>query len=91
MSAYRQVPRVQLISAVLWPSFVLAGVATSVFFTFLDPVRLFDYEGEPPLSRTAAYSLGFFLFWVLCAASSAATSYFLRPTNDLVSSLDDSA
>jgi hypothetical protein len=81
MIVYKSIPTVQLISAVLWPSFLLAGVATAVFFTFLDPVRLFEYEGEGPLSRTAAYSLGFFLFWLLCAASSTATSYFMRPTD----------
>jgi hypothetical protein len=74
-----KLPLVQRISAVLWPSFLLAGAATSVFFTFLDPVTLFECEGEPPLSRTAAYSLGFFLFWLLCAASSASSAYFLRP------------
>ena len=81
MIEYKSIPRVQLISAVLWPSFLLAGVATAVFFTLLDPVRLFEYEGEAPLSRMAAYSLGFFLFWLLCAASSAATAYFMRPTD----------
>ena len=81
MIDYRPIPRIQLVSAVLWPSFLLAGVATVVFFTFLDPVRLFDYEGEAPLSRMAAYSLGFFLFWLLCAASSAVTAYFMRPTD----------
>lgn len=91
MIVYKRIPRVQLISAVLWPSFLFAGVATAVFFTFLDPVRLFDYEGEAPLSRTAAYSLGFFLFWLLCAASSAATAYFMRPTEGAVSRDDDSA
>jgi len=81
---YKNIPRVQLISSVLWPSFLLAGIATTVFFVFLDPVRLFDYEGEAPLSRMAAYSLGFFLFWVLCAASSAATAYFMRPTDGII-------
>ncbi len=91
MITYKQIPRVQLVSAILWPSFLLAGMATSVFFTFLDPVRLFDYEGEAPLSRMAAYSLGFFLFWLLCAASSAASAYFLRPTDGGVSSANDSA
>ncbi len=74
-----KLPLVQQISAMLWPSFLLAGAATSVFFTFLDPVTLFECEGQPPLSRTAAYSLGFFLFWLLCAASSASSAYFLRP------------
>ncbi len=91
MITYKEIPRVQLVSAILWPSFLLAGMATSVFFTFLDPVRLFDYEGEAPLSRMAAYSLGFFLFWLLCAASSAASAYFLRPTDGGVSSANDSA
>ncbi len=81
MIVYKSIPRVQLVSAILWPSFLLAGVATAVFFTFLDPVKLFEYEGEAPLSRMAAYSLGFFLFWLLCAASSAATAYFMRPTD----------
>lgn len=91
MITYKEIPRVQLVSAILWPSFLLAGMATSVFFTFLDPVRIFDYEGEAPLSRMAAYSLGFFLFWLLCAASSAASAYFLRPTDGGVSSANDSA
>lgn len=79
MTGSSTIPRVQVVSAVLWPSFLFAGVATSVFFTFLDPLALFECEGEPPLSRMAAYSLGFFAFWLLCAASSAAAAYFLRP------------
>jgi hypothetical protein len=71
-------PRVQTVSAVLWPSFVLAGLATVVFFALLDPLSILDVHGEPPLSRTAAYSLGFFGFWLLTAASSLATLYFLN-------------
>ena len=76
VSALPVVPR---LSAVLWPSFLLAGAATAVFFIFFDPVTLLGCEGEPPLGRTAAYSLGFFGFWLLCAGTSAATYYFLRP------------
>ncbi len=72
-------PLVQRVSAVLWPSFLLAGAATVVFFTFFDPLRLMVCEGEPPLSRLGAYSLGFFLFWLLCASSSLVSAYFLRP------------
>jgi len=72
-------PLVQRLAAILWPSFLLAGAATGVFFTFFDPVTLLECEGEAPLGRTAAYSLGFFGFWLLCAAASAATYYFLRP------------
>lgn len=70
-------PRVQRVSAVLWPSFVLAGVANVVFFALIDPISMLDCQGIPPLSRTAAYSLGFFAFWLLTGVSSAATLYFV--------------
>jgi hypothetical protein len=73
------IPLVQRVSAVLWPAFLCAGAATGVFFTFFDPVALLECEGEPPMSRTGAYTLGFFMFWLLCIASSVGTSYFLGP------------
>jgi hypothetical protein len=70
-------PAVQRVSAVLWPSFLFAGVATMVFFALIDPLVLLDCQGVPPLSRTGAYSLGFFLFWLLTAGASMCTLYFL--------------
>jgi hypothetical protein len=73
------IPLVQRVSAVLWPAFVCAGAATGVFFTFFDPTVLLECEGEPPMSRIGAYTLGFFMFWLLCTASSVGTSYFLEP------------
>ena len=71
-------PLVQRISAVLWPAFLCAGAATGVFFTFFDPVVILECEGEPPMTRMGAYTLGFFMFWALCVASSVGTSYFLE-------------
>jgi len=76
-SPVADLPRVQRVSAVLWPSFVLAGIATVVFFALIDPIQVLDCQGVPPLSRTAAYSLGFFAFWLLTCASSVATRYYL--------------
>ena len=76
-STIDSLPRVQRVSAVLWPSFLLAGLATVVFFALIDPFSMIEYQGAPPLSRTAAYSLGFFGFWSLTGASSLATLYFL--------------
>ena len=76
-SPVADLPRVQRYSAVLWPSFLLASAATVVFFALIDPVAMLDCHGVPPLSRTGAYSLGFFLFWLLTVVSSAATLYFL--------------
>ncbi len=80
MVAEEKLPPVQWISAILWPSFLLAGLATAVFFTFFDPLTLFECTGEPPLSRLGAYTVGFFLFWLLSASSSAGTRFFLRPS-----------
>lgn len=74
-----RIPNVQRISAVLWPSFILAGVATAVFFTVFDPLDMLACAGEPPFSRLGAYTIGFFLFWLLTASSSFSTTYFLRP------------
>ena len=73
------IPAIQRFSALLWPAFLAAGLATIVFFTVLDPAAVLECEGVPPRSRTGAYSLGFFGCWLLCAASSAATAYFLKP------------
>ena len=76
-STIASLPVVQRVSAVLWPSFLLAGLATMVFFALIDPFAMIEYHGDLPLSRTAAYSLGFFGFWLLTAGSSVATLYFL--------------
>ena len=73
-------PLVQVLATVLWPSFLLAGMATGVYFTVFDPLEVLLSIGQPLLSRMAAYSLGFFGFWLLAAASSATTVYFLRPS-----------
>jgi hypothetical protein len=76
-SPVAELPLVQRVSAVLWPSFLFAGAATVVFFALIDPLAMLDCQGAPPLSRTGAYSLGFFLFWLLTAGASALTLYFL--------------
>lgn len=67
----------------LWPSFLVGGAAETVFFALFDPMDLTLF-GEPvTLSRTAIYSLGFFLFWFFSAASSALTLYLQRPADEV--------
>lgn len=62
---------------VLWPSFLVAGVAEGLFFTVIDPQELYLF-GEPVhLSKIATYSIGFFGFWFICALSSLVT-WFLQ-------------
>lgn len=73
-------PLAQRLGAVLWPSFFAAGVATMVFFAFVDPLALRDMTfPELPLTRKLGYSLGFFMFWAATAASSLFTSILLGP------------
>jgi hypothetical protein len=74
-----EIPIVQRIVAVLWPSFITAGIATGLFFTAFDPHDLTALVDYPELSRTAVYSLGFFAFWLLTASSCALTCYFQKP------------
>lgn len=68
---------------ILWPSFVIGGVAEVLFFTLFDPMDLHVF-GEPvAVSRTAAYTLGFFGFWAFAAASSAFTCFLQRSAVDI--------
>ena len=68
---------------VLWPSFIVGGLAEAVFFTLFDPMDLHLF-GEPlAFSRTAIYTLGFFAFWLLAAASSLFTCFLQKPAADI--------
>lgn len=68
---------------ILWPAFIVGGLAETLFFTLFDPMDLHLF-GEPAgLSRTAVYSIGFFLFWVFAAASSAFTCFLQRTADEI--------
>lgn len=73
----------QRLIQVLWPSFLVAGLADLVLISLLDPQELM-YRGLPPVEHPiAVYSAGFFLFWLLGIASSALTCYFQRTANEI--------
>ncbi len=75
-------PLAQRIGAILWPSFFAAGVATMVFFAFVDPLQLRDVTfPDWPLTRELGYTLGFFMFWLVTASSSLFTWILLRPSS----------
>lgn len=79
----KEAPLVQRIVAVMWPSFLMAGVATILFFTAFDPEIILPVSGYHNVSRLAGYSIGFFCFWILTASSCALTCYFQRPCDRL--------
>jgi hypothetical protein len=72
----------QRLGAILWPSFFAAGVATMVFFAFVDPLALRDltFPGIE-ISRGLGYTIGFFTFWLATASSSLFTWILLRPAS----------
>ena len=77
--ANAEIPVIQRIIAVLWPSFIMSGIATGLFFTVFDPLELTMLTGHTDISRMAVYSSGFFMFWLLTSSTSALTCYFRRP------------
>ena len=74
-----EIPVIQRVIAVLWPSFITSGIATAAFFTVFDPLELVTLAGYLEVSRTGAYSIGFFLFWLLTSSTCALTCYFQKP------------
>ena len=70
------IPRSQQAISVLWPSFIIAIIASGVFFSAFDPLDLIPFNLDIDISPLAAYSIGFFLFWLLAFLSSFGTLYF---------------
>ena len=65
---------------VLWPAFIAAGLAEVVFFTVIDPQQLYLLGRPVELAPLATYSIGFLLFWLICAGSSLMT-FFMLPAS----------
>lgn len=60
--------------AILWPSFLMAGVLETLVFALVDPANLRWMGGELiALSPMAVYTLAFFAFWAVIAASGLLT------------------
>ena len=72
-------PTCQKTISVLWPAFLSAGVATILFFTAFDPAVLLQETRFADISRLGAYSIGFFLFWLLTTTSCVMTCFFRKP------------
>ncbi len=63
---------------VMWPAFIAAGIAETIFFTMIDPEQLYLFGQRVEWSATATYSTGFLLFWLVCIGSSLMT-YAMMP------------
>jgi hypothetical protein len=69
---------------ILWPSFIVAGVAEVVFFSVFDPLELHMLAKIVGMeSRLAWYTIGFVMFWAFAAASSAFTCFLQRTAEEI--------
>ena len=58
---------------VLWPAFLGAALADAVLFTLIDPETIMLFGVHSGVSRPSAYTVGFFVFWVIIIAASVTT------------------
>lgn len=59
--------------AVLWPAFLGAALTDAMLFTLIDPETIMLFGVHSGVSRPAAYTLGFFGFWLIMIAASVTT------------------
>ncbi|WP_126453991.1 hypothetical protein [Sulfuriflexus mobilis] len=77
----QEIPKCQKTISVLWPAFLMAGLATVLFFAAFDPVTLLQETRFADMPRLGVYTIGFFLFWLLTTSSCALTCFFRKPCN----------
>ena len=68
---------------ILWPSFLIALVMTTAFFSVFDPMEL-TLQGQALfISPLAGYTAFFFASWALCALVSALTLYLQHSSAEI--------
>lgn len=68
---------------IVWPAFLLAGVMEMLVFAMVDPQDL-HWLGQPlQWSRQGIYTVAFFVFWAVTAASSALTALLTLPAEEI--------
>ena len=72
---------------ILWPAFLVAIVEEGLFFSLFDPHELSMLYGHAELSAKAAYTLGFFCFWMFSALVGMLTYYLACVPNNRNSAL----
>jgi hypothetical protein len=83
-----QLSNAQIYIAVLWPSFLIAIIATGAFFSAFNPYDLTPFGITLSLTLVGVYTIGFFLFWMLATIASAASLYFIISNGLKLSQLD---
>ena len=61
------------IAQITWPAFLGAAMAVGLLFSLIDPLEIDLVGVHLADSRVGAYTLGFFIFWVLFMVSGSIT------------------
>lgn len=72
--------KIRLLMWILWPSFLVAGMAEGLLFTVISPEDITFFGHHLEASDQAIYTVGFFILWGLCALSSALSIFILPGT-----------
>jgi hypothetical protein len=67
----------RLVMTILWPSFLMAGIAVGIIFSLIDPDSLVVLGNSMEVRSMFIYSVGFFVFWFLGTISSALTAVLM--------------
>lgn len=67
-----------MLMIVLWPAFLMACVATGLFFSLVDPMELIILDERVKVHVLGAYTIGFFIFWMLGILSSGLTALLVQ-------------
>jgi len=68
---------------IVWPAFLLAGVMEILVFAMVDPHDLHWFGQALNLPRQAVYTISFFAFWIITAASSTLTVLLAMPSAEV--------
>ena len=67
-----------MLMIILWPAFLMACVATGLFFSLVDPMELIIFDERVKVHVLGAYTIGFFIFWMLGILSSGLTALLVQ-------------
>ncbi|MEM7209239.1 MAG: hypothetical protein AAF434_15560 [Pseudomonadota bacterium] len=73
----------RVLIAILWPSFISAGIALTAFYVWVDPLMIANVFGLPITERIDMYSISFLFLWGQAILASIFCLIFVAPTHHL--------
>jgi hypothetical protein len=79
----KSIPSIQKRIAVLWPSFIMASVATLLYFLVIEPLVLPTAAGIEAIDHPRLCGTVFVLSWLVTASSSYLTCFFQKSCDEV--------